>query len=105
MVVEVVDGDYPRTRAEFEVRFSTEWACREHPVQLRWSDDFACPRCEVRTHRPAESLGLRRLPLPLDDHLGERLGQVEQLGRCHRVFEPRQGWLRREVGSLARGAP
>jgi transposase-like protein len=38
--------DYPRTWAEFEVRFSTEEACREYLWQLRWPKGFVCPRCQ-----------------------------------------------------------
>lgn len=37
--------DYPRTIIEFERRFSTEKACRDYLVQLRWPDGFLCPRC------------------------------------------------------------
>jgi len=37
--------DYPRNRTEFEARFSTEAACREYLVKLRWPDGFWCPRC------------------------------------------------------------
>lgn len=37
--------DYPRTWAEFEVRFSTEEACREYLWQLRWPKGIVCPRC------------------------------------------------------------
>jgi transposase-like protein len=37
--------DYPRTLAEFEARFSTEEACREYLIQLRWPEGFRCPHC------------------------------------------------------------
>jgi len=37
--------DYPRNLAEFEARFSSEGACREFLVRLRWPDGFRCPRC------------------------------------------------------------
>jgi transposase-like protein len=37
--------DYPRNLAEFEVRFSSEAACREYLVRLRWPGGFRCPRC------------------------------------------------------------
>ena len=37
--------DYPRSVAEFESRFATEEACREHLFRLRWPDGFRCPRC------------------------------------------------------------
>jgi len=37
--------DYPRTLDELEDRFSTETACRDYLVSLRWPDGFRCPRC------------------------------------------------------------
>lgn len=37
--------DYPRTQSEFEDRFSSEEACREYLVKLRWPEGFRCPRC------------------------------------------------------------
>lgn len=37
--------DYPRNLVEFETRFSTEAACREYLVSLRWPNGFRCPRC------------------------------------------------------------
>jgi len=37
--------DYPRTQSEFEHRFSSEEACREYLVKLRWPERFRCPRC------------------------------------------------------------
>src|SRR5213594_4020432 len=37
--------DYPRNLAEFEARFSTEEACREYLVRLRWPEGFSCPAC------------------------------------------------------------
>src|SRR5213593_2910328 len=36
--------DFPRTVAEFEVRFATEDACRAYLCRLRWPDGFRC-RC------------------------------------------------------------
>src|SRR5579859_2843965 len=44
-VVVVGCGGYPRNLAEFEARFSTEAACREYLVRLRWPEGFCCPRC------------------------------------------------------------
>ena len=38
--------DYPRSVEEFEVRFSSEDACREYVFQVRWPDGFRCPRCD-----------------------------------------------------------
>ena len=45
-----VDEDYPHNLIEFEQRFSTEEACRDYLVKLRWPDGFACPRCQARPH-------------------------------------------------------
>ncbi|MCL5744906.1 MAG: IS1595 family transposase [Acidobacteria bacterium] len=44
--------DYPRNLAEFEARFSTEAACREYLVRLRWPDGFRCLRCGGRKTWP-----------------------------------------------------
>ena len=40
--------DHPKTLGEFEVRFSSEGACREYLLQLRWPQGVSCPRCECR---------------------------------------------------------
>lgn len=37
--------DYPKTILELEQRFSTEERCREYLGELRWPDEFVCPRC------------------------------------------------------------
>ena len=37
--------DYPRDLVEFEARFSTEEACRDYLMQLRWPDGFRGPGC------------------------------------------------------------
>lgn len=37
--------DYPHNLQEFEKRFSSEEACREYLVKLRWPDGYRCPRC------------------------------------------------------------
>ena len=39
--------DYPRTVMELEERFSTEEACRDYLIRLRWPDGFVCPRCQA----------------------------------------------------------
>lgn len=39
--------DYPRSQAEFELRFQTEEACLEYLVKLRWPEGFVCPRCGI----------------------------------------------------------
>ena len=46
--------DYPRTVVELERRFSTEQACREYLVALRWPEGFSCPRCGNRKAWPME---------------------------------------------------
>ena len=38
--------NYPRTVLELEDRFSTEEACREYLLQMRWPEGFICPRCQ-----------------------------------------------------------
>jgi transposase-like protein len=37
--------DYPKTLMDFEKRFSTEEACRDHLFELRWPSGFECPQC------------------------------------------------------------
>ena len=44
----MVAEDYPRNLLEFERRFSTDEACRQYLIQLRWPDGFVCPRCTTR---------------------------------------------------------
>jgi transposase-like protein len=44
--------DYPRSLAEFEARFSTEAACQEYLMALRWPGGFRCPRCGSRRAWP-----------------------------------------------------
>ena len=43
-MLQVVE-DYPRTLAELEARFSSEQACREYLLRLRWPNGFRCSRC------------------------------------------------------------
>ena len=38
--------DYPRNLRELEDRFSSEEACRQYLVSLRWPEGFRCPVCE-----------------------------------------------------------
>ena len=45
--------DYPRTVLELEDRFSTDEACRDYLMQLRWPEGFVCPKCEARGGWPA----------------------------------------------------
>lgn len=37
--------DYPKDLLEFEVRFSSEEACREYIYRLRWPEGFHCLHC------------------------------------------------------------
>ena len=37
---------FPRTLAEFQVRFADEAACRTYLAASRWPDGYRCPRCE-----------------------------------------------------------
>ena len=41
--------DYPRNLVELEARFSTEEACREYLLTLRWPEGFVCPRCGTQS--------------------------------------------------------
>jgi transposase-like protein/ribosomal protein L40E len=43
-----MEEDYPRTVLELEERFSTEDACRNYLLRLRWSDGFVCPHCGAK---------------------------------------------------------
>jgi len=52
-------GDYPRNLAEFEARFSTEAACREYLVRLRWPDGFRCLRCGGQKSWPVRGVLLQ----------------------------------------------
>lgn len=51
--------DFPRNLAEFEARFSTEVACREYLIRLRWPDGFRCPRCGGRKNWPVRGVLLQ----------------------------------------------
>lgn len=51
--------DYPRNLAEFEARFSTEAACRDYLVRLRWPDGFRCPRCRAQKTWPVRGVLLQ----------------------------------------------
>lgn len=51
--------DYPRDLTEFEARFSTEAACREYLLRLRWPDGFCCPRCGGRKTWPLRGVLLQ----------------------------------------------
>lgn len=39
------EGDYPRTLTEFDRWFSSDAACREYLVRLRWPEGFRCVAC------------------------------------------------------------
>lgn len=44
--------DYPKNLEEFESRFSSDEACREYLVRIRWPGGFRCPRCASRKAYP-----------------------------------------------------
>jgi hypothetical protein len=48
--------DYPKSLAELEARFSTEEACREYLVRMRWPAGFRCPRCGHDSAWPVRTL-------------------------------------------------
>jgi transposase-like protein/ribosomal protein L37AE/L43A len=50
-----VEEDYPRTLAELESRFSSEQACRDYLVRLRWPEGFQCSRCGENKAWPLRS--------------------------------------------------
>jgi transposase-like protein len=45
--------DYPETFQDFEKWFSTESACLEYIVRLRWSAGFICPSCGEKADSPS----------------------------------------------------
>ena len=51
--------DYPRDLLEFEARFSTESACRDYLMRLRWPEGFRCPRCSGRKTWPLRGVLLQ----------------------------------------------
>lgn len=40
--------DYPETLMEFESRFTSQEACEEYLIQVRWPEGFVCPVCAGR---------------------------------------------------------
>ena len=40
--------DYPKTTLEFNQRFSSEEACRDYLIQVRWPEGYRCPGCQGR---------------------------------------------------------
>jgi len=40
-----MEEDYPQTLVEFEELFSSEAACIEYLINMRWPEGFRCPRC------------------------------------------------------------
>ncbi len=42
--------DYPKTLSELEKRFSDEESCKEYLFQLRWPNEFKCPRCNFEEY-------------------------------------------------------
>ena len=50
--------DYPRDLLDLEARFSSEAACRDYLVGLRWPEGFRCPRCGHDRGWPVRSVYL-----------------------------------------------
>ena len=46
--------EYPESMQEFMDQFSTEEACRQYLIKVRWADGFKCPKC---AHSDAWKLG------------------------------------------------
>lgn len=44
--------DFPQNMPEFESKFSTEEACRDYLVQIKWPNGFCCPKCDSRKYWP-----------------------------------------------------
>ena len=40
-----IDEDFPCSQVEFDKRFSTEQACRDYLIDMKWPDGFNCPKC------------------------------------------------------------
>ncbi len=40
---------FPESLTELEASFSTEQACRDYLLKLRWPEGFVCPRCGTRS--------------------------------------------------------
>lgn len=40
----------PLSLLQFQERFPTEDACRDHLFRLRWPDGFVCPRCQCQAY-------------------------------------------------------
>ena len=45
--------DYPSTFQEFDEWFSTDNACLEYIIKLRWPEMFRCPNCGKQTEKPS----------------------------------------------------
>jgi transposase-like protein/ribosomal protein L37AE/L43A len=50
--------DFPKTLAEFQVRFATEDACRRYLMESRWPNGYRCPRCGHAEAYPVVGRGL-----------------------------------------------
>jgi transposase-like protein len=50
--------DFPKTLAEFQVRFATEDACRRYLMASRWPNGYRCPRCGQAEAYPVAGRGL-----------------------------------------------
>ena len=43
-----MDNVFPRNLIEFTQEFSTEEACYQYMLNLRWPEGFVCPHCESK---------------------------------------------------------
>ena len=50
--------DFPKTLAEFQVRFASEDACRRYLMESRWPNGYRCPRCGHAEAYPVAGRGL-----------------------------------------------
>lgn len=41
----MLEARYPRSLIEFDRYFSSEQACREYLLEMRWPDGYRCTRC------------------------------------------------------------
>ncbi|MCP3953773.1 MAG: transposase [Desulfobacterales bacterium] len=49
-----IDEDFPCSQIEFDKRFSTEQACRDYLIDMKWPDGFNCPKCGHRQKRDSD---------------------------------------------------
>ena len=55
--------DYPSDLVDFEKRFSTEKACHDYLVRLRWPHGYRCPRCDRTSRGRQAGMALSSVPM------------------------------------------